>query len=126
MLCLGFICMLFGLHACKLRSPDYRKLSRHTQIDQCYYYLHIIARTLNLFYSSQHILKHYAVVHPIPYLLLWVIPESKGFSTVLSFSMIHPYLGLAVACGYPLSWLEAFIVLWRGSLYSLARKDPLY
>ena len=115
MLCLGFICMLFGLHVYKLRSPDYRKLDRHEQIDMCYDYLHLFARALNLFYSSHHILKHYAIVHPNPYALLWLIPETKGFSIILSCIMIHPYLGM-VACTYDMSPLQSIVIL--GSIYT--------
>lgn len=116
MLCLGFICMLFGLHAFNLRSPDYRKLSRHEQIDLCYQSLHICARALNLLYSSHHILKHFSVVHPNPYALLWLLPETRGFSTVLSCSMIHPYLGLVIACTYDISILESIVIL--GTIYT--------
>ena len=110
MLCLGFICMLFGSHVYNLRSNDYRKLERHEQIVQCYRYLHICARALNLLYSSHHILKHFSVVHPNPYALLWIIPETRGFSTILSCSMIHPYLGLVVACTYDMSLLHCFFL----------------
>lgn len=115
MLCLGFICMLFGLHACNLRSPDYRKHNRHEQIDLCYQSLHLFARALNILYSSHHILKHYAIVHPNPYALLWIIPETRGFSSVLSCSMIHPYLGLVVACTYDMSPLQSIVIL--GTIY---------
>ena len=116
MLCLGFICMLFGSHACNLRYSNYRQLSTQEKIEQCYKYLHILARVLNLFYSSQHILKHFSVVHPNPYALLWLLPETKGFSTLLSCSMIHPYLGLAVACTYDISILESIVIL--GTIYT--------
>ena len=102
--------MLFGSHVYNLRSNDYRKLSRHEQIVQCYRYLHICARALNLLYSSHHILKHFSVVHPNPYALLWIIPETRGFSSVLSCSMIHPYLGLVVACTYDMSLLHCFFL----------------
>lgn len=115
MLCLGFICMLFGLHAFNLRSTDYRKLERHEQIDLCYQSLHICARALNLLYSSHHILKHFSVVHPNPYALLWLIPETRGFSSVLSCSMIHPYLGVVIACTYDISVMESIVIF--GTIY---------
>lgn len=121
MLCLGFICMLFGLHVYKLRSTDYRKLNTHQKINQCYHYLHIYARALNLLYSSHHILKHFSVVHPNPYALLWLIPETRGFNIILSCSMIHPYLGLVVACTYPLTPLESVVIL--GTIYRGSHDD---
>ena len=102
--------MLFGSHAFNLRSRDYRKLNTHQKIDQCYRYLHIFARALNLFYSSHHILKHFSVVHPNPYALLWIIPETRGFSTVLACCMVHPYFGLAVACTYDMTIIEGILV----------------
>ena len=106
--------MLFGLHIYNVKQdPAYRKLNTHQKIDQCYQYLHIFARALNIFYSSHHILKHFSVVHPNPYVLLWIIPETRGFSTVLSFSMIHPYAGLVVACTCPLTIIQAAFIYWQ-------------
>ena len=116
MLCLGFICMLFGLHIYNVkRDPAYRKLNTHQQINLCYRSLHIFARALNLFYSSHHILKHFSVVHPNPYALLWIIPETRGFSTVLACCMVHPYLGLLVACTYDMNIIQSILVF--GTLY---------
>ena len=105
--------MLFVLHICKLRSPGYRSQTTHQKIEQCYRYLHICVRALTCIYSSHHILKHFAIVHPNPYALLWIIPQTRGFSTVLSFSMIHSYLGLFVACGYPLTIIQAAFIYWQ-------------
>ena len=118
MLCLGFMCTLFALHIFKLKSPTYRKLTTHQKINECYLYLHISARAISLFYSSHHVLKHFSLVHPNPYALLWVIPETRGFSTILASSMVHPYLGLVIACTYPLTALES-VVIW-GTIYRRA------
>lgn len=107
--------MLFGLHVFNLRSTDYRRQTTHQQINLCYQYLHICTRALNLLYSSHHILKHFSVVHPNPYALLWLIPETRGFNTVLSCIMIHPYLGLVIACTYDMSPLQSIVIL--GSIY---------
>ena len=111
MLCLGFICTLFVLHVFHLRSTDYRKLSTHQQIKTCYKHLKVIAHALMFFYSNHTVLRHYGFVHPNPYLLLWLVPETKGFNCVLACSTIHPYLGLVVAATHPLSLLEAIVVL---------------
>lgn len=123
MLCLGFICMLFGLHAYSVkRNASYRQLTSHEKIDTCFQHMYITTRMLNFVFSSHHILKHFAIVHPRPYLLLWIIPETIGFSTILSFSMIHPYLGIIIGCTYPLHWLEAFVVLWSISMQKRTHK----
>jgi hypothetical protein len=66
-------------------------------------------------YSSHHILQQYSIVHPRPYLLLWMIPESIGFNIILTALLIHPYLGLAIACGYPLTVPQAGLIF--GSIY---------
>ena len=50
------------------------------------------------------------IYHPNPYALLWIIPETRGFSTLLS-SMIHAYLGLVVACTYDMSLLHC--IFWN-------------
>lgn len=105
------MCMLFASHAYKLRSPTYRKLTTHQKINECYLYLHISARALSLFYSSHHVLKHFALVHPNPYALLWIVPETRGFNTVLALCIVHPYIGLVIACGYPLTLLESILVV---------------
>lgn len=121
MLCLGFTCMLFVLHIFKLRSPTYRRQTTHQKINQCYLYLHICARALTLFYSSHHILKHFALVHPTPNVLLWVVPETRGFNMVLASSMVHPHLGLVVACTYPLTPLESVVIF--GTIYRMSHAD---
>ena len=115
MLCLGFMCMLFVSHIYKLRSPTYRRQTTHQKINQCYHYLRICARALNLLYSSHHVLKHFSLVQPTPYALLWILPETRGFNIILSSSMIHPYLGLAIACTYPLTPLESIVIF--GTIY---------
>ena len=57
-------------------------------------------------------IKHLAVLSPkSPNMLLWVIPPCPGFDIILSCSMLSPHLGLAVACTYPLSILQAVVVL---------------
>lgn len=122
MLCLGFLCTLFALHIYNVkRDPAYRKQTTHQKIEQCYHYLHICARALNLFYSSHHVLKHFSLVHPIPYALLWIIPETRGFNMVLACSMMHPYLGLVMACTYPLTPLESVIIF--GTIYRRFHAD---
>jgi hypothetical protein len=103
--------MLFASHAYKLRSPNYRKQTTHKKINECYLYLHISARALSLFYSSHHILKHFALVHPNPYALLWLIPETSGFNIILALCMVHPYLGLLVACTYDMTLLESITLV---------------
>ena len=103
--------MLFASHAYKLRSPNYRKQTTHQKINECYLYLHICARALTLVHSSHHVLKHFSLVHPMPYALLWIIPETRGFNMVLASSMMHPYLGLVIACTYPLTLLESILVV---------------
>lgn len=113
MLCLGFLCLLFVSHVYKLKSPTYRKQNTHQKIKQCYRYLHICARALTCIYSSHHVLKHFSLVQPVPYALLWIIPESKGFNCILALSMVHPYLGLLTACGYPLTIIQAAFIYWQ-------------
>lgn len=111
MLCLGFLCLLFVSHVYKLKSPTYRKQNTHQKIKQCYRYLHICARALTCIYSSHHVLKHFSLVQPVPYALLWIIPESKGFNCILALSMVHPYLGLLTACTHDITTLESILVL---------------
>jgi len=60
-------------------------------------------------------------VHPIPYALLWLVPETRGFNMVLACSMMHPYLGLAIACTYPLTPLESVVIF--GTIYRRSRAD---
>lgn len=120
MLCLGFLCLLFVLHVYNLRYPTYRKQNTHQKIEQCYRYLHTCAQALTYLYSSHHVLKHFSLVQPNPYALLWFIPETKGFNMVLASSMIHPYLGL-VACTYPLTPLQACVIF--GTIYRRFQAD---
>lgn len=123
MLCLGFMCMLFVSHIYNVkRDPSYRKQTTHQKINQCYYYLHTCARALTLFYSNHHVLKHFAIVHPNPYALLWVIPETRGFNVILASSMMHTYLGLVIACTYPLTPLESVVIFGTIYMRSHAKK----
>ena len=116
MLCLGFICTLFALHACNVKRAAYRNQTTHMKIAECYLYLRVLALALLPWYSSHHILRHYALVHPNPYALLWILPESKGFNTLLAAAMVHPYLGV-LAVTYPLSWTQALFM----GIHSTAR-----
>lgn len=115
MLCLGFICTLFALHVFKLRYTKYRQLNRHRQIDECYRSLHLCTLVLLPFYTSHHVLKHFAIVHPTPYSLLWILPESKGFNIVLAATMIHPYLAI-LACTLHINFMQATILF--GIIYT--------
>lgn len=111
MLCLGFVLLLFVFHALKVKYyPVYREKTTHEKIGLCYFYLHIFA--LLLFPLSPHyVSKHLAVVDPSALLLLWVIPETVGFNAVLTCMGINGVFGTVVACTYPLSVLEACLVI---------------
>ena len=127
MLCLGFVLLLFGSHACRVKfDPVYRCKGIHEKIDLSYHCLRICAYLL-LPLSPHYVAKHLAVVDPSPLLLLWLIPERVGFNIVLTCMGVNGVFGVLVACSYPLSILEACLVvmLYRTNsfgIYGTTRK----
>lgn len=111
MLCLGFALLLFVFHALKVKYyPVYREKTTPEKIDLCYFYLRTFA--LLLFPMSPHyVSKHLAVVDPSVLLLLWAIPETVGFSVVLTCMSVNGVFGILVASTYPLSALEACLLI---------------
>ena len=113
MLCLSLLLLLLIFHVSKVKlSARYRKLSTHAKIDECYSLLRTFASALHFVFPPQHVMKHLAVLSPkSPEILLWLIKPCGGFDLILTCSMINPYLSLLVACSYPLSVLQACVVL---------------
>jgi hypothetical protein len=114
MLCFLFMFHVFLFHAYNVKySARYRKLTTHDKIKRAYQSLRISAWGLHCFFSPHNVIKHLAVLSPkSANILLWIIPACPGFDLVLSCSMLHPYLGLVVSCTYPLTLLQAGIVLY--------------
>lgn len=114
MLCLGFMCTLFILHACNLRSKKYRSRTTHEKIQICYATIHLYAPVLIAIYSPHHILKHLAVINPKqPAILLWLVPETPGFNCILvAHVFTHDYIALALACTTPLYYAQAFVTIY--------------
>ena len=113
MLCVAFVFTLFTYHALKVKfDSDYRKLSTHEKIHHSYSFLLTCAYPLHFILAPHQVIKHLAVLYPkSPKMLLWLIEPCTGFDIILSCSMVNPYLGVAVACTYPLSFLQAAVVL---------------
>ena len=113
MLCLVFTLLLFGSHAYKTKFDDkYRKLSTHSKINHAYQFLRIFEWAAHCAFRPHHVAKHRAVLSPrSANILLWIIHPCRGFDLIISCSMLNPYLGLFVACTYPLSILQAIVVL---------------
>jgi len=113
MLCLGLLLLVLIFHALKVKfSARYRKLTTHQKIDECYSNLHTSAWGLHIVFPTHHIRKHLAVLSPkSANILLWLINPCPGFDLILTCSWVNPYLGAAVACTYPLSFLQAIVVL---------------
>lgn len=123
MLCLGFVFLLFALHALKTKqnSSEYRILKTHQKVQHCLSILHICAVPLLIFFSPHYILKHLAVLQPKKSdILLWLLPESHGFNMLLACKMVSPELAVLTSMTYPLTLSETFILLngvWKLTLF---------
>jgi len=113
MLCLGLSLLVFIFHVSKVKlSARYRKLKTHAKIDECYSHLHTCAWGLHTVFPTHYLRKHLAVLTPkSPSILLWLIEPCPGFDLIITCSWLNPYLGVLVACSYPLSILQACVVL---------------
>ena len=114
MLCFLFMLHVLIFHAYNVKcSAKYRKLSTHDKINRAYHSLRISAWALHFVFRPHYLMKHLALLSPkSANILLWVIPACGGFDLVLSCSMLHPYLGLLVSCTYPLSLMQAVVILY--------------
>ena len=112
-LCLGLFLLVFLFHGLNVKlSKPYRKLSTHQKIDHAYQFLHTFAWGLHIVFPTHYLRKHLAVLSPIHVnLLLWLLHPCVGFDLILTCSMLNPYLGLLVSCTYPLSILQAVVVV---------------
>lgn len=113
MLCLGLLLLLFMFHASKVKlSERYRKLTTHAKIEECYSLLHTCAWGLHFVFPAHHLRKHLAILSPgSPSMLLWFISPCPGFDLIITCAWLNPYLGVLVACSYPLSILQAIVVI---------------
>ena len=112
-LCFVFAFLVFIFHVLKVKlSARYRKISTHAKIDECYQLLHTCAWALHIVFQAHYLRKHLAVLSPkSPNILLWLIAPCTGFDFILSCAWVNPYIGLVVAFTYPLTVLQACVVL---------------
>ena len=113
MLCLGLLLLLLIFHASKVKlSERYRKITTHQKINECYQLLHTCVWGLHTVFQAHYLRKHLAVLSPkSPSILLWLIEPCPGFDLIITCAWLNPYLGVLVACTYPLSILQACVVL---------------
>lgn len=112
------LCFLFMLHVLLYHvlnvkcSANYRKLSTHKKINRAYRSLRISVWAAHFVFPIQYVLKHAAILNPkSANIVLWFIRPCDGFDIVLTCSALNPYLGLLVSCTYPLSILQAIVVV---------------
>lgn len=112
-LCLGLLLLVFSFHAYNVKfNGPYRKLSTREKIKRAYYFLPICVWVLHFVFPIQYVLKHRAVLNPkSANILLWLISRTPGFDIILTCSTLNPYLALVVSCTYPLSILQALVVV---------------
>ena len=112
-LCLGLLLIVFSYHAYSVKfSAKYRRLTTHEKIKRAYLCLPICVWVLHFVFPIQYVLKHAAILNPkSANILLWLIRPCDGFDIVLTCSALNPYLGLLVSCTYPLSILQAIVVV---------------
>lgn len=113
MLCLGLWLLLLIFHVSKVKSSArYRKLTTHAKINECYQLLHTSAWGLHIVFQTHYLRKHLAILSPrSPNMLLWLIEPCPGFDLIITCAWLNPYLGLLVACSYPLTILQAVVVM---------------
>ena len=113
LLCFVFALLVLTFHVLKVKlSARYRKQTTHAKINECYSLLRTFASALHFVFPPQHVMKHLAVLSPkSPEILLWLIKPCVGFDLILTCAWLNPYLSLLGACSYPLSILQACVVL---------------
>lgn len=112
-LCLGLLLLLLIFHVSKVKlSARYRKLKTHAKIHECYRLLHTCAWGLHMVLPAHYLRKHLAILSPrSPSMLLWLIAPCPGFDLIITCAWLNPYLGVLVACSYPLTILQAVVVM---------------
>ena len=112
-LCLAFMFHVLAFHAYNVKyNAQYRKLRTRQKINRAYQSLRISGWVAHCAFRPHHVLKHLAVLSPkTAHIALWCIVPCAGFDIILTCSMINPYLGLLVACTYPLSILQAVVIM---------------
>jgi hypothetical protein len=116
-LCFLFMFHVFLFHGYNVRfNARYRSLNTHEKINRAYQSLHTCAWGLHIVFPTHHLRKHLAVLSPrSPSMLLWLIKPCPGFDLIITCAWLNPYLGVFVACTYPLSMLQAVVVM--GAFY---------